>query len=284
MTDKPKSHGNQGHPDPDKAGRDQYKRHVDGDITVRGQIETHIPPSAAQQHTTERTEDKRTEKKKFIVEVVTLVVVIIYAGLTAWQGCSNKKSADAAKTSADVAHDSLVLSNRPWVSAEVYLTSPLQFSDAGASITLDVRLQNVGHSVAKSVGAWPALTFDRINALTKQQELCDKANAPINAKSDFGYLLFPDQPAIRVPTAASASKEDIANAVAKSPGGSITPYLLVCVDYQSTVEGQHRQTKLIRMLVKPRPEINAIIGAFNPQEGPVSDVKAIPAGRGDSAN
>jgi len=73
-------------PDPNKGGRDQYKRHIDGDITIRGQIETHVPPSAAEQHNTERDEDKRHARKNYVVGVLTLVIVVIYAGLTAWQG------------------------------------------------------------------------------------------------------------------------------------------------------------------------------------------------------
>jgi hypothetical protein len=90
MTDKPKPHANQGHADPDKTGRDQYKRHIDGDITIRGQIETHVPPSAEQQRNTERAEDKRREKKKFIVELLTLAAVVIYAGIAGWQGCISR--------------------------------------------------------------------------------------------------------------------------------------------------------------------------------------------------
>jgi hypothetical protein len=85
MTNKPQPQAKQSHSDPHKDGRDQYKRHIDGDITVRGQIETHVPPSAAEQHEAERKEDKRRDKNSFIVGVLTLIFVIIYAGLTALQ-------------------------------------------------------------------------------------------------------------------------------------------------------------------------------------------------------
>jgi hypothetical protein len=108
MTDKPKSHSNQGHADPDKAGREQYKRHIDGDLTVRGQIETHFPPNLIEQHKTERKEDKGREKKKFIVEVLTLAAVVIYAGITFWQACLTKRGIEnnAAQFWAE---------NRPWL-------------------------------------------------------------------------------------------------------------------------------------------------------------------------
>jgi hypothetical protein len=74
------------HPQPDKSGRDQYKRHVDGDITVRGQIETHLPPEYVHQHDAERKEDKASHNKNFWVGLLTLLAVTIYAGLTFWQG------------------------------------------------------------------------------------------------------------------------------------------------------------------------------------------------------
>jgi hypothetical protein len=91
MSEKSKPHANQGHSDPNKAGRDQYKRHVDGDITIRGQVETHLPPSTTDKHDAEREEDKGREKKKFVVEVLTLIAVIIYAGLTWWQGSMTRE-------------------------------------------------------------------------------------------------------------------------------------------------------------------------------------------------
>jgi hypothetical protein len=92
MPNKPKSQANQSHPDPHKDGRDQYKRHVDGDITIRGQIETHSPPSAAEEHKAEREEDKARAKKNYIVSVVTLIAVIVYAGITFWQGTLTRQS------------------------------------------------------------------------------------------------------------------------------------------------------------------------------------------------
>ena len=108
MTDKPKPHANQGHAGPDKDGREQYKRHIDGSITVRGEIETHVPPSAIQQHTAEREEDKRRAKKNYIVGVLTLVAVVIYAGIAAWQGWLTRKVMQIAQKTYDA-------SERPYV-------------------------------------------------------------------------------------------------------------------------------------------------------------------------
>lgn len=85
----------QGHPDPNKGSRDQYKRHIDGDIIVRGQIEAHFPPDFAKAEETERKDQRTYRQKNYTVSWLTLSAVIVYAGLTFWQGCSTKKTADA---------------------------------------------------------------------------------------------------------------------------------------------------------------------------------------------
>jgi hypothetical protein len=88
---KPKSDKNAGHPGPDQGGRDQYKRHVDGDITIRGQIETHFPPSVVEEQKTADKKDEAYKRKTFIAEIVTISLVTIYAGLTAWQACMTRE-------------------------------------------------------------------------------------------------------------------------------------------------------------------------------------------------
>jgi hypothetical protein len=59
------------------------------------------------EHNAEREEDNARDKKKFRVEIATLIVVAIYAGLTASQGCSTQKAAEAAKSAADTASSAL---------------------------------------------------------------------------------------------------------------------------------------------------------------------------------
>src|SRR5947209_6455946 len=89
-----KSQPNQPHSEPDKSSKDQYKRHVDGDITIRGQIETHFPPEYVTQQNTEREEDKATHNKNFWVGVLTLIAVTVYAGFTLWQVLLTRESID----------------------------------------------------------------------------------------------------------------------------------------------------------------------------------------------
>ena len=91
---------------------------MNGNIHVRGEVEVDRSPSLTEEHKTERNEDNTHERKKYFVEKLTLFVVIVYAGLTWWQGCAAKKSADAAESAAKTASGQLEimrLQQRSWI-------------------------------------------------------------------------------------------------------------------------------------------------------------------------
>src|SRR5258708_28736249 len=105
---KPKSDKDAGHPGPHENERKQHKSHVSGDITIRGQIETHFPPSVVDKQDADRKQDTAHEKKKFKAEILTIILLAVYAGLTAWQGCS-------ARESVDLTRKQFQIDQRPWV-------------------------------------------------------------------------------------------------------------------------------------------------------------------------
>jgi hypothetical protein len=112
---KVKTESDQRHSDPRQHETDNHERHISGGINVRGEIETKRPSDLTEEHATERKEDKTSSRNKFIVEILTLIVVAIYAGLTAWQGCSTRTAAYAAKSAAETANRSLLETNRSWI-------------------------------------------------------------------------------------------------------------------------------------------------------------------------
>jgi hypothetical protein len=145
MTDKTKPHPDHGHPDPDKHGREQYKRHVEGSIAVRGELEIDVKPSLVQAHKTERREDAAHNKKVFIVSIVTLVFVIIYALLTAWQAYSAHRSLDAIK-------EQFQFDQRPYIALlDLGIVdvngNPTKFT-IGEPIFVNIPYKNVGKSPA----------------------------------------------------------------------------------------------------------------------------------------
>ena len=94
MTNKPESHSDQSHPEPHKGGKDQYKRHVDGNIRVSGQIEVHPPPNTNNKETPEQEKARSYRFANFVVSALTLIAVVIYAGLAGWQGLLTSESID----------------------------------------------------------------------------------------------------------------------------------------------------------------------------------------------
>jgi hypothetical protein len=116
---KVKTESDQRHSDPRQHETDNHERHISGGMNVRGEIETKRPPDLTKEHATERKEDKTSSRNKFIVEILTLIVVAIYAGLTAWQGCSTKTAAKAAKSAAETANRSLLEANRSWIEMQI---------------------------------------------------------------------------------------------------------------------------------------------------------------------
>lgn len=128
------------HPKPDDTGRDQYKRHVDGDITVRGQIETHFPPEYAHRHDAERKQDAAIHNKSFWVGLFTLIAVTIYAGLTAWQGWLTRLAIKNTQ-------ENFIQENAPviWVAPQ---TPTFKVDDL---LRWDVHYTNYGHLTALNV-------------------------------------------------------------------------------------------------------------------------------------
>jgi hypothetical protein len=145
------------HSKPDNGGRDKYERHIDGDITVRGQLEVHAPPDLVQKEDAERKDDKTHKKKEFIVSTLTLGFVILYAGLTAWQASSTK----SAVTEAQNANKIAITANRPWIGQVEGDLSDLIFRPQRETMDIQYlwRFRNSGHRPARltlidETGTW----------------------------------------------------------------------------------------------------------------------------------
>jgi hypothetical protein len=180
-----------------------------------------------------------------------------------------------------VMEQQLELSQRPWVSADVSMAQPLAFDQRGGVTGVVVRLRNVGHSVALYVSVWTALKVGAPDP-SEQIKLCAIPKSPVNANSDYGYVLFPDQqiderqPVIAEPTA-------INQALQGPIPGMVTLYLLVCVDYRSSFDTNHHQTRLVRLLARPDAATGAIMGTFDPQYA-YNQLFLLPQMHGDSAD
>jgi hypothetical protein len=129
-----------------------------------------------------------------------IVLLAIYTGYTIKMYCVNKKAADAAKKSADVAGDTLRMGYRPWVNAEsADLMQPLDFPPA-KRFYLKVKfwLKNTGTSVATDGVAIAEVSPDYVSLTLKHSEevcgLLDQSKVPVEKNLHpraTGFVLAP---------------------------------------------------------------------------------------------
>jgi hypothetical protein len=80
--------------------------------------------------------------------LVALILSLLVGGIAAVQAVFAKRSADAAKQSANTAERTLVATNRPWVDLEIEADSELRFVDGSAQMTFRISATNVGDTPA----------------------------------------------------------------------------------------------------------------------------------------
>lgn len=272
----PKNQQSPAQPQP-QGGKETTHRHV----YVEPGVQIDIVHDLKEQYKTERRENQSAHKRQLFWTIIGAVILFAYTTAAFWQGWSNKKAADAAKSAATTAEDTLVVSNRPWIALQVSADGPLIFDSYGAaSISLRFRLSNVGHSVAKYVGIWPQLRFGGVD-LSEEDKFCGSVYG-LNDVSDYGYLLFPGQ-AVEVTQPAAAAPKQVEEAIQGTLiKGKLIPYIFVCVDYRSALENSHHQTRLVRVLLSQNPITHSSTGAFEPH-GAVYPIELVPQMHGDSA-
>jgi hypothetical protein len=123
-------------------------------VTVTGNIEAGFPPKLVEKYDAANNKQESWDRKKFRAEIVTIFLVSVYTTVAIWQGCSNKRAADAAKSAAATAaaalkgsQDSFALDQRAWVGPERVVHSKI--SDRHPSFGM----------VLRNTGKTPAIDF-----------------------------------------------------------------------------------------------------------------------------
>lgn len=73
-------------------------------VTVSGKIEADFPPNLVEKYDAASDKQESWDRKRFIAEIATIILLFAYTTVALWQGCSAKKSAEAAQ-----------MANRPYV-------------------------------------------------------------------------------------------------------------------------------------------------------------------------
>jgi hypothetical protein len=100
---KSKANKQESHSDPhqDCAQKQEYK--WNGDARVSGEIGIKIPPDLLAQYQADQKANTAHNNKSRLINGLTLIAVVIYAGLTAWQGCETRQLVKTAQDTYEAA-------------------------------------------------------------------------------------------------------------------------------------------------------------------------------------
>lgn len=259
MSKKSKRKKNKALPNPDQHGTQQNL--PSANVRVRGEIEVGRSPSLTDEHNTERREDTAHESNKYLVEILTLIAVAIYAVVAIWQGISAHRSAIAARDAANVARDTLVASERPWVGISGSGNGNFQLEIA-ENRPLSVTLY------AQNVGKTPALNEIGVNKLTivpRGNRIPDFGGY---SKSEAGppAVLFPGAIATlhndtSQPDAAGNSKPPLTlQQVEEFKSGAVQLYVYGSIWYDDTFHTREHRTDYCFVYI---PDLSKTIANFS---------------------
>jgi hypothetical protein len=201
--------------------------------------------------------------------------------------------AEAAQKGVSAIQNQTAQEERPWVSADVQIAAPLIFDERGAVTGINVALTNKGRSVAKYASLWTALVVDGIdNPFTVQKKLCGIPKLEKNVQSDYGDMIFPDQPPIKEFRPLIAPSQKINAGLEKGIFSGwpdhkprVAFHVVVCVDYVGAIDIKHYQTRNIFSLSYPEQRGNfaTAMGAFDPNTA-YNQLTLTPIGHGASAD
>jgi hypothetical protein len=219
-------------------------------------------PIAIREHYEAENKNRKSKWRRFknIVEVVGIASAFTLAVLTYFtlqeirtQTENSRKSANAAKTSADIAAAEL----RPWVWAEIGITKPLSFSDKGARLGIVAVLHSVGRTPALHVRFQSKLYLNSMTrfmneeARVKQSELCRHIGEISNLSYGSGDVIFPGQ-SRDTREVVGVSQTDITTAIGTTHiSGKVEPMLIACIDYQFSGVLEHHQTVYSYSVARP---------------------------------
>jgi hypothetical protein len=243
-------------------------------------VEVHNPPKTEKEAAENAAEQNRKASAEWWTIYLTAALVaatLMQFGALSWQGRQLKRSvtvaSDAAREARDaivatqanataaeeankISRDTLITSQRPWISVDPIIVGPLSFNENGAIIKLRFKVQNSGHSPALYV--WPHARpilmriGERPDLISAQRTLLKEIRERPRHPEERGFTIFPGVIG-EVPVDINIIKGDI-GAIGETDGRIILlPAIVGFVDCQFTFSEERRYTGFIYMLSRADP-------------------------------
>ena len=179
----------------------------------------------------------------------------------------------------DIMENTLLASQRPWISVDYTIGSDLKFSPEEGRIIVRFNMKNVGTSPAVGVAinaAFQLLSPHHGDMLAEQGKICASGRANLRpGEFSAGDTLFPGQERlweINLPISRAdmeRSWADMAETHKHKPGTTISPVLVGCASYRSTLNGKVHKTRFIASLSKMDPTNGRIRFSIDRSDGNV---------------
>jgi hypothetical protein len=191
------------------------------------------------------------------------------------------QSAKAAKDSAEVARDTLIATNRPWLSVTLDRASDLVITNAKeARVSIIFRLKNTGHSPALNAHVTadivPIMSGGGRMALDDMKEICDRVRDAPQGKNLIGHTIFPGDTFDMI-ISMSVTRDKFESLLKDIPSAKdipetmdfFVPVVVGCVSYRLPFADGNHVTEFYADLRKNNPQTPNVPDSFKWADGNV---------------
>jgi len=241
----------------DQSNAKSHQEQPPAPIDIRSEIQ--LPPAVAEYYATEHRdhpENTWRDRIRLGLEALALAAAIWAAAFTFRTLDQVRRQADAAQNQVGIMQKQFEAADRPWISVDTGLASPLTYDTKGVHVNFNFVAENVGKSPAQNVMVSAELDSGIMGTdeRSAQKKLCDAAaKSTVNPR----YVVFPGRKFVQE-IAFTKSIEELNSFWSKfelSQGPiDLIPLILVgCADYNWDTSSRHHQTGFVLdVLMKDR--------------------------------
>jgi hypothetical protein len=164
---------------------------------------------------------------------------------------------DQMKSTSKIADETLITTQRPWVSVKATIGPRGLFYDAnGANLDLIFLLKNTGNTPAVTVRieGSPRIDVKTNDRIIELEKICAAAKSQESNPKMVGYTIFPGD-TLPINVIYSFADKETLERTANAEHGFILPIVIGCVDYFLTFgEPVHHQSRFVYTVDYPIPE------------------------------